>query len=247
MKLFDDLIALVNSELNDCAERVSKAEDVSAWRDEGENTLILGKEAAYELGADGTGHCATLLTADKSLVTGNSVSVVGKDLNEIAGNTPFCRVALVLADDIDEQDESAYREVQSVDFVKYHVFPEGYMLRISSEGGKEQVRVSKKALKDGISFAAVGKTYIERYLRNPHVKAVKLIFLSGDAAKRDVWATVAKKSAERIKALNKILKQVMLDCDVCALKPVCDEVEELRELHFGRNKNKDTKSVGGKP
>lgn len=247
MKIFDDLISLCDAEVSDCRTRVHKADKVAPWHDEGENTLILGKEAAYELGANGKGHCATLITEDASSVRESVVCVIGKELNEIDADTPFCRIAIVLTDDIDEEDEAAYRAVQSVDFVKYHVFPKGYMLRISSEGGKEQVRISKKAVANNISFAAVGRTYIDKYLQNPHVKAVKLIFVTGETALKPVFETVAKKSSERIKALNKILKQVMLDCDVCALKPVCDEVEELRELHFGRNKKKDEKSVGGRP
>ena len=37
-----------------------------------------------------------------------------------------------------------------MEFVKYHVFPQGYMMRVSPENGREQVRVSKQAVKRGI-------------------------------------------------------------------------------------------------
>ena len=43
-----------------------------------------------------------------------------------------------------------------MEFVKYHVFPQGYMMRVSPENGREQVRVSKQALKRGISFRNIG-------------------------------------------------------------------------------------------
>ena len=36
--------------------------------------------------------------------------------------------------------------------------------------------------------------------------------------------------------LSKILEGMPTDCGHCALKPVCDEVEGMKELHFGKNK-----------
>lgn len=237
MKIFDDLISLLNAETATQSAKLWKAEDVRPWRDVGENTLVLAKESAFELGADGKGHSATLITRDKSLVGEDSVVLIGPDIKDIGKDCAFARFAVVFAEGIDEEDDSAYKTVQSVDFVKYHIFPEGYMLRISSEGGKERVRVSKKAVAEGISFASVGRAYIDKYRQNPNVAGVRVVFVTDTAALGDVFAQIAKKCFERTAALNKILKEVMLDCNVCALKPVCDEVEELRELHFGRNKS----------
>ena len=36
--------------------------------------------------------------------------------------------------------------------------------------------------------------------------------------------------------LSKILEGMPTDCNSCNLKPICDEVEGMKELHFGQNK-----------
>ena len=66
----------------------------------------------------------------------------------------------------DEDDtEQAFRAIQDMDFVKYHVFPKGYMIRTSSESNREQVRLSSAALKKGISsgpWATISSASISR-------------------------------------------------------------------------------------
>ena len=48
----------------------------------------------------------------------------------------------------------------------------------------------------------------------------------------------ARKSAKDVKnitmSLSQILKGMPTDCGSCNLKPICDEVEGMKELHFGR-------------
>lgn len=234
MKLFDDLIAETERILAPLTPKTRSASEITPWRDAGENELVLFKESAFELGAGGSGCGACLVTGDRSLVGDGCVDVYGGDLPDIRGDAPYARIAIVYAEGMDESDDAAYKSVQRVDFVKYHVFPEGFMLRISSEGSKEQVRVSKRALKQGINFAAVGGLYAAKYLENPAVKAVKTVFVTVPEAV-SALKKVAEEAKRRTAALNKILQSVMLDCSVCALKPVCDEVEELKELHFGRS------------
>lgn len=241
MKLFDDLIDAVDGELSRHSVREYRAEDCVPWKDEGENVLVLMRECAYELGGEGCGYAATLVTDDESRAPYSSVNVVGDDLGELTADAPFARIAVVVTEKIDEDDDGAYKTVQNADFVKYRVHPQGYMLRISSESGRERVRVARGALKEGINFAGVGRLYADGYLAARHVKAVRLIFVTGEAARNRVFAEAAAKSAERTSALNKIMKNMMLDCSVCSLKPVCDEVEELRELHFHANEGSGLK------
>lgn len=234
MKLYDDLIAEVRATLDVPGARHYATGSVPPWRDEGENRVLLAKECAFELGGGGRGHGACLVTRDAELMGESGVTVVGRDLSQLDGDAPFCRITLALTDAIDDGSDTAYKSVQKVDFVKYHVFPEGYMLRISSEGSREQVRVGKRAVKQGITFAAVGELYARKYLENADIRAVHTYFVT-DADAAEKLKKVADEAKRRTAALNKILKTVMLDCSVCSLKPVCDEVEELKELHFGRN------------
>ena len=43
-------------------------------------------------------------------------------------------------------------------------------------------------------------------------------------------------ATDRISAFDHILKNKILDCDVCPLKTICEDIEALRELHFSVNK-----------
>jgi hypothetical protein len=46
----------------------------------------------------------------------------------------------------------------------------------------------------------------------------------------------AKKVRDITKTLSKILEGMSTDCHTCNLKEICDEVEGLKELHFGKEK-----------
>ena len=68
--------------------------------------------------------------------------------------------------------------------------------------------------------------------KNPKVKAVKTYFITEEsfdfaALRKDVI------QAEAItKTIDHVFKDMSTDCNTCNLKPVCDEVEGMRELHF---------------
>ena len=36
-----------------------------------------------------------------------------------------------------------------------------------------------------------------------------------------------------------VLKNVILDCEACPLKTICEDIEELRELHFKQIAERD--------
>jgi CO dehydrogenase/acetyl-CoA synthase beta subunit len=110
------------------------------------------------------------------------------------------------------------------------------MIRSSSDSFREQVRVSKDAVKKGISFEQVGNSYIKEYKKNPNVLAVRVIFATVDDADYAEMRKDAKKVRDITKTLSKILEGMATDCHSCSLKEICDEVEGLKELHFGKEK-----------
>ena len=136
--------------------------------------------------------------------------------------------------DDEEDTEQAFRAIQDMDFIKYHVFPRGYMIRTSSESSREQVRISRDALKSGMSFRRIGADFIRQYKRNPHILAVKLLFITAPDANYDGLAKSAKTVKDITMSLTKILEGMPTDCGSCNLKAICDEVEGMRELHFGK-------------
>ena len=197
------------------------------------------RDAACELGGNGKpGIGFTCVTTDPALVPRDEILLYGKDLRDLKDNSSYARIALIQVADIESDDEDdteqAFRAIQSIDFVKYHVFPKGYMVRTSTEAQREQVRVSKNAIRDGISFRTVGNTFIRRYKQDANVLAVKLIFLTAADVDYSTLQTCAKQGKNITMTLSKILEGMPTDCGSCSLKSICDEVEGMKELHFGK-------------
>lgn len=237
MRLYDSVITATKEQLEPLTPRVWDYEERKAWPDAGVSELVLQRDAAYELG--GSGRPAvnfTCVTTDGSSIPKNQVLLYGPDLREIKTDASYARIALLKTAKLSEDDEEAYKAIRDMEFVKYHVFPKGYMFRISSGDFREQVRVSKNALRKGISFQNVGFDFIRQYLKNPNILQVQLIFVTDPKAPYQMFQASAKKSADITRTLTHILDGMPTDCNSCNLKPVCDEVEGMRELHFGRKK-----------
>ena len=153
----------------------------------------------------------------------------------------FARITLLRVGDIEADDEGdteqAFRAIQDMDFVKYHVFPRGYMIRTSSESSREQVRISREALQKGMTFQRIGDDFIRQYRKNPNILAVKLVFITAPDADFAALAGNAKTVKDITMSLTKIMEGMPTDCGSCNLKAICDEVEGMKELHFGKEKH----------
>lgn len=237
MELYNSIITATRAALAGAEPRRWAYDPADAWRDTGTSELVMQRDAAFELGG---GSCPsanfTCVTSDETLVPGDEILLYGPDLPEVRGDVSFARLAFLLADDLGGDDEAAYQAIRDMEFVKYHVFPEGYMVRISSESNREQVRVSRTAIARGVSFRRIGSAYVRGYHKNPHVRRVQLVFITDSALVAEL-AKTAKKVDDITKTLTHILEGIPTDCGSCNLKPICDEVEGMREMHFGmRNK-----------
>ena len=211
------------------------------WEDAGGNQLIMMKEAAFELGGDNKPAANyACVTSSEGFADRDEILVYGRDLREISGSTPFARIAVIKVKELngenDEDTETLFRAIQDIDFVKYHVYPKGYMIRSSTDSFREQVRVSKEAVRKGISFEQVGDSYISQFKKNPDILSVKMIFVTTDDADYAGMRADAKKTRDITKTLSKILEGMSTDCHSCNLREICDEVEGLKELHFGKEK-----------
>ena len=234
MELYNSLIKESNSLLEKGRPRVWEYSPGDAWKDIGSSELVLQKDAAYELGAMGKGSANyVLFTSSPELVDKDQILLYGADLGEIKGEVDFARIVLLRVGLIDGDDEAVYRTLKDIEFAKYHVYPEGYMVRMSPESYREQVRVSKQALKKGISFKNIGANYITAYKKGPNVLNATVIFVTAPGYDYGAMKKLAKKANDVTGTLTHILEGLPTDCSVCALKDICDEVEGMKELHFG--------------
>ena len=196
----------------------------NAWEDLGYNQVILQRDAAFEL--DGVGF--NLVTSSP---VNDEILVVGDDCADISQNRKFARISIIEIDAVDDE-QKAYNLIRKIEYVKYHYFPDGYMIRTTSTSHKENVRISKTAIKNGIDFQKIGNLLINKYKEIPSVKGVKVIFITDTSLDLNSFTKIAEKNNEITKALNHIMNTVNFDCDTCNLKAICDEVEGMRELHF---------------
>ena len=234
MELYNSLIRETRTLLERGTPKSWPYSASKTWTDIGSSELVLQKDAAYELGASGKGSANyVLFTSSAELVNRDEVLLYGPDLPEIRTDTDFARIVLLRVGVLDDDEEKVYRILKDIEFAKYHVYPEGYMIRMSPENYREQVRVSKQALRKGIRFETVGNSYIRAYKKDPNVLNATVIFLTAPGFDYKAMKDNAKKAHDITDTLTHILEGLSTDCSVCALKDICDEVEGMKELHFG--------------
>ena len=234
MELFNSLFRDTEALLEKGSPKVWDYSERDCWIDIGSSELVLQKDAAYELGASGRGSANyVLFTSSPELVNKDQVLLYGPDLKDIRGDCDFARIVLLRVGVLDDDNEQVYRILKDIEFAKYHVYPEGYMVRMSPENYREQVRVSKQAIRQGVSFQSIGASYIKAYKKDPNVLNATVIFLTAPGFDYKAMKDIAKKANDATNTLTHILEGLSTDCSVCALKDVCDEIEGMKELHFG--------------
>ncbi len=231
MEFFDSLINDLSLLTEPQIKREYAFSGDELWQDVGYSQVILQRDTAFEL--EGTGF---------NLVTSSDVEegivVIGDDLQNIREKRRFARISLVQIES-EEDEQKAYNLIRKIEYVKYHHFPYGYMIRTSSRSHKEAVRVSKTAIKNGVSFQKIGSLLINKYKEIPAVKSVRVIFITDPTADYAGLESMAQKNNRITETLNHIMNSVTFDCDTCNLKAICDEVEGMKELHFKNVTQKD--------
>ena len=239
MKLYDECIRGALS-LLDSAQGVRLDLSGCAWRDTGVGSLVLRSEAAYELGG-GTlpGISGFAVTSSEDLVPKDSVWLYGPDIPAIKHDAPYARLTFVrVAENDMGEGDTAYNEICRMEHTRYKVNPEGFMMRISPSRSHESVRVSHAAIAAGLDFARSGRLLLDGYRAHPNVLAAKMIFITLPDFPYDALNTQVRLMEKITGSLDHIFKNLMMDCSICNLKPVCDEVEGIKELHFSQTKKK---------
>lgn len=235
MNLFDEMITTVLGQLHQIApmESAMLEKPSGTWKDVGEHHMILGKETAYELGGQNTLGLSGCLYTTKPLLFPQGVYLYGKDLTQIRTSQAYARIVIAELETSDDE-EALYRKFREIDYVRYRVHPEGYMARISPVSQREPVRIGRKALKNQISFGDIGQMYLEHYQEIAQVKNVNVIFVTHEGFDYPALDRMLHRAEQITQSLNRIFAGLNMDCDTCGLKTICDEVEGLRELHFGQ-------------
>ena len=234
MTLYDDVLRYVTALLPDEPSKRAayREEDCAPLEEKGR--FLLRADTAYELGGGGKPGAEAVVFADLP-ETGSETLLFGPDLDEIRGDAPFAHVTVV---QLKEDDPGALfsEKLKSVGFTVFGLSPAGYHVRVSPASCREQVRVAKDALekKPPLSFLGVGNSLIRAFLDRGDVSRVRTIFVTDPRADYRALSSLAMKAKRITDAVQSALAKDGLDCASCKMKPVCDEIEGLRELHFGK-------------
>ena len=235
MKLYDNLIDETMLSLGEGIPERSLPIPKRRWKCNENSEFIMARDAAVELGGGGEPSVNYTCPTTSGKVTKDEILLYGSDISEIKTNIAFARIVILETADLGEEtdQEMAFRAIRNLDFVRYHVFPKGYMVRVSAQSNQEQVRISRAALNAGIDFAQVGAAYIAKYKEVSLVKNVRIIFVT-DRKLVEALRPNADKADSITKTLTHILDGLPTDCGHCSMKSVCDEVDGMRELHLGK-------------
>ena len=237
MKYYDELITQWNEDIMKAGAVKLPLLNASEWPDEEEHAMIFASDMAYELGGlKSYARGASAVTEDASLVPEDEILLVGPDIGNISGEVPYARITQVrFTPDKFGEGEALYAAVRKIEFARYHVAPKDCMFRISAMNDRESLRIGKKAVADGLSFAHIGAHYIRTLKSQGHVEAVRMIFITDPAYDYAGLRVQMEKNKQITGAIDHIFKDAsIMDCKACSLQEVCEEVEGLRELHFGR-------------
>lgn len=232
MQVYDKVIRTTKEILAPLRARDLTGKPAKQWPMLTENEFLLRNEVAFELGDRMyPSTCYQAVTSSEELVGEDKILLCGKDLQEIKGNVPFTRITWIQAEP-DKDQNKAYRQIKKMEFARFKIIPKGYMTLSSSMEQREQVRVSKQAVKAGLDFATIGHIIIDKYKEDFGARHVQVLFITEEIPMIKELIEQGKKVDEITNAFDHILKNIILDCDLCPLHPICDDVEELRKIHF---------------
>lgn len=180
--LFNDIIAKTRASFDGLTARRWEYGAVHPWPAADGADLLGGVDSALELGGSlrrGVNYlCAT---ADESQEIKDEILLYGPDLGEIRGEAPYGRITIVKLHGGGLDERQTFNAMLDTDVLKHRVAPQGFAVDYAEAGRFEIVRVSREAMKQGVSLANIGASYIERYGTAPHVAAVTEIFITDPA------------------------------------------------------------------
>ena len=239
MKIFADVTEKILSLLPQNADKSTMYDGKLCAENGDKNAILFRSDTAYELGGSGKASVSSIVFTDLES-DGDEVVLYGDDLSEISEDTPFAHLTFVSLKQKNDE-ELTYEQLKNIGFTAFQIYPKGYHIRISPSTSKEQVRVAKTAVKGDtpLSFLNVGCSLIRAFKENADVESVRTVFITKKDFDYRELSVLAQKVKKITDAVHSTLQLTELDCASCKMKPICDEVEGLRELHFKKEKEKN--------
>lgn len=234
MNLYDEQIKRIKQIITAGGECKRLSGD-GRWNVTDKEQLVLRSDMAYELGGSmNPAVSAMAYTTSQDFVKDDGIFLTGQDLSQIKGDTAYARITFIrfrssFVKDADEQ--RMYALMKALEYVRFNLYVEGFMMRISSSREREAVRVSRAALERGISFADVGAEFIKAYKKHPEVEAVQIYYVTLDTIDYIELGKSARICGGITDSLDHIFNGLVMDCSTCGSRELCDTIDGLRALH----------------
>lgn len=234
MNLYDEQIKTIK-QMVDAGGGCKRLPADDAWNVTDKEQLVLRSDMAYELGGSmNPAVSAMAYTTSQDIIDGDGVFLTGQDLSQIKGDTAYARITFIRFRNsfVEEADEQKiYALIKALEYVRFNLYVEGFMMRISSSREREAVRVSRNALENGISFANVGAEFIKAYKKHPEVEAVQIHYITADTIDYMELGKSSRICGGITDSLDHIFNGLVMDCSTCGSRELCDTIDGLRDIH----------------
>ncbi|MFA6829468.1 MAG: hypothetical protein WCR67_02020 [Bacilli bacterium] len=231
MRIYDSLISKVSLLLE--KETSTNLKCTTSWPTSEEKVFLFTEDCSVELGPNNLPSTYLIAyTSDEKLVSKDEIILIGKDISELKGEVPFARITFINIDDSQiKADQESYRILRNIEYHRYKVNPQGYMIRVNTNQIREGARVSTVSQKKGLSFSDIGTKFLTEYKKDPKVRFVKQVFITSESFDYDSLRKISHINEGITVALDHIMKNLKMDCNTCSFKDICDSIEGMRDIH----------------
>lgn len=239
MNIFDKYIEQIIEECK--SEQLSKLnKSAGEWEIVPRNAFLMEKETQVELGGYPKESINIIVPSMnmKELLEKNGLGEISDGVYCIGDSNllkskekqiSFGKIVLLWTEDV--PDEKWYEFTQNELLTDSRIRLKDVMLRQSPTHYNINLRVGKKAIKDGFDFEVMGSTVSNSFRSMEYVKGVTVIFIVGESGLYKRLLLKAERIKEVTLTLNHIFDGINMDCGHCDLSEVCNEVEGIRALH----------------
>ncbi len=238
MGIFDRDISEVRELLGQIASKRGykawRPGEINPWPGGKGNLHIPASDTSVELGPpELPSILMTLITDNPGSIQDGLVSLMGPNIDDLAGRkAPLAKIIFIEASGIAEED--LWDFYLGVNLARLDVSLWGCMTRASSGMRREWCRISRDAVKKGMSIAHIGAGEIACAKRLPPVRAVEMAALTGSKEDVSAFAEVAFRVDRVASALCKLSKEILHDCETCRFSDLCSAHPDLRRLRESR-------------
>lgn len=200
--------------------------------------FIMERDTKIELGGHPKESVSLILSSsDVDLSDMPELSFIGDPL--LMGresHISYGKVVLLKTDDFSE--DLIYDYLQSAQMADVKMRFKDVMLRTSSQQFYTNMRISKTAASAGFDAYKMGRTMLRQFENVPHVTRAKIVLIFGDSPIYKKLISVAENAKLVNVAIYNRFEGMDMECESCAIKPICDQVEGIKKMHESKLKNR---------